>query len=267
MDSFEEAFDNATRVADQALKANKDLSKQLHGLRKASLAGNITAVKREQGRLSEALDELTQAVNDAGVAWPFDDEQEVQYLKAADGYAAELRRVASEKGLLIRERDGQMICHPFIVRIIPGERAVRIDKKKVSAIRPSHLTEVLVKAQKSPPRYRPQTFLEALYNVYQLLTRESSTRPIGGASVSVILLDNIYRLFTSRPGSAGDYSKTDFARDLYELDRSGVIRTRSGAAVSFHHASTGARSSRNLYTFVGPDGYEVKYYGIRFMEG
>ena len=132
MDSFEEAFDNATRVADQALKANKDLSKQLHGLRKASLAGNITAVKREQGRLSEALDELTQAVNDAGVAWPFDDEQEVQYLKAADGYGAELRRVASEKGLLIRERDGHLICHPFIVRIIPGERAVRIDKKKVS---------------------------------------------------------------------------------------------------------------------------------------
>ena len=96
------------------------------------------------------MDELTEAVNNVGVAWPFDDEQEVQYLKAADGYAAELRRVASEKGLVIRERDGHLICHPFIVRIIPSERAVRIDKKKVSTIRPSHLAEVLVKAQKSP---------------------------------------------------------------------------------------------------------------------
>ena len=267
MDSFEQAFENATNATDAAVKANKDLLKQLNSLRRASLKGNITAVKREQGRLSEALSKVTEAVNDASVAWSYDDGEEVQYLRADDGYAAELRRVASEKGLLIRERDGHLICHPFIVRIIPGERAVRIDKKKVSAIRPSHLTEVLVKAQKSPPRYRPQTFLEALYNVYQLLTRESSTRPIGGASVSVILLDNIYRLFTSRPGSAKDYSKTDFARDLYELDRSGVTRTRSGAAVSFHHASTGARSSRNLYTFVGPDSYEVKYYGIRFMEG
>ena len=124
MDSFEEAFDNATRVTDQALKANKDLSKQLHGLRRASQTGNITAVKREQSRLAAALDELTEAVNNVGVAWPFDDEQEVQYLKAADGYAAELRRVASEKGLLIRERDGQLICHPFIVRVIPSDRAV-----------------------------------------------------------------------------------------------------------------------------------------------
>ena len=99
--------------------------------------------------------ELTEAVNDAGVSWAFGDEEEVQYLRSDDGYAAELRRVASEKGLLIRERDGQLICHPFIVRIIPGERAVRIDKKKVSTIRPSHLTEVLVKAQSLPRAFRP----------------------------------------------------------------------------------------------------------------
>ena len=265
MDSFEEAFDNATKVTDLALKANQDLLKQLRRLRNASLAGNITAVKREQGRLSEALSKVSEAVSDASVAWSYDDGEEVQYLRADDGYAAELRRVASEKGLVIRERDGQLICHPFIVRIIPGERAVRIDKKKVSAIRPSHLTEVLVKAQKSPPRYRPQSFLEALHKVYLSLTKESSTRLIGGTGALVILLDNIYGLFTSLPGSARDYSKTDFARDLYELDRSGVTKTRSGAAVSFH-ASTGTRSTRNLYTFVGPDGHEVKYYGIRFME-
>ena len=119
MDSFEEAFDNATKVADLALKANQDLLKQLRRLRKASQDGNITAVKREQGRLSEALSKVSEAVSDASVAWSYDDGEEVQYLRADDGYAAELRRVASEKGLVIRERDGQLICHPFIVRIIP----------------------------------------------------------------------------------------------------------------------------------------------------
>ena len=266
MDSFEEAFDNATKVADLALKANQDLSKQLRRLRKASQDGNITAVKREQGRLSEALSKVSEAVSDARVAWSYDDGEEIQYLRADDGYAAELRRVASEKGLVIRERDGQLICHPFIVRIIPGERAVRIDKKKVSTIRPSHLTDVLVKAQKAPSRFRPQSFLEALHKVYLSLTKESSTRLIGGTGALVILLTDVYRLFTSLPGSGRDYTPTDFARDLYELDRSGVTQTRSGAVVSFP-ASTGARSSRNLYTFVGPDGHEVKYYGIRFMEG
>ena len=265
MDSFEEAFDKATKVADVALKANQDLLRQLRRLRRASQTGNITAVKREQSRLAATLDELTEAVNNVGVAWPFDDEEEVQYLKAADGYAAELRRVASEKGLLIRERDGHLICHPFIVRVIPSDRAVRIDRKKVSTIRPSHLADVLIKAQKSPARFRPQSFLEALHKVYLSLTKESSARLIGGTGAPVILLDNIYGLFTSLPGSSRDYSKTDFARDLYELDRSGVTKTRSGATVSFS-ASTGTRSTRNLYTFVGPNGHEVKFYGIRFME-
>ena len=39
MDSFEQAFDNATRVADVALKANQDLLKQLRRLRRASQTG------------------------------------------------------------------------------------------------------------------------------------------------------------------------------------------------------------------------------------
>ena len=152
MDSFEEAFDNATKVADVALKANQDLSEAAAPSEKGlARTGNITAVKREQSRLTAALDELTEAVNNVGVAWPFDDEQEVQYLKAADGYAAELRRVASEKGLVIRERDGQLICHPFIVRIIPvGDGQSVSTRRRFPTIRPSYLTEVLVKAQKAP---------------------------------------------------------------------------------------------------------------------
>ena len=266
MDSFEQAFDKVLTASDLAIKANQNLSTRLHTLRRASLVGRVAAVKREQESLAAALGELTEAVNKAGVAWPYDDEEEVQYLRGDDGYAAELRSVASEKGLVIRERDGQMICHPFIVSVMPSKRAVRIDRKQVSAIRPSHLADVLVKAQQSPARFLPERFLEALYNVYQAVTKESMSRPIGGTGAPVILLTEVYRLFTSLPGSSRDYTPTDFARDLYELDRSGVTKTKSGAAVSFP-ASTGARSSRNLYTFVGPDGHEVKYYGIRFMEG
>ena len=266
MESFEEAFENATSVADVALKANQNLTTQLRRLRRASQQGNVAAVKREQGRLSEALNRVAEAVRGAELAWNYGDGEELEYLRSEDGYAAELRRVASEQGLDIRERDGHLICHPAVVRIMARDRAVRIDRKKVSTIRPSHLTEILAKAQKAPARFRPQRFLEALYNVYRDLTKESSGRPIGGTGDPVILLDQIYRLFTSLPGSSRDYSKTDFARDLYELDRSGETRTRSGATLSLS-ASTGARSSRNLYTFVGPDGYEVKYYGIRFVEG
>ncbi len=266
MESFEQAFENATNVTDAALEANKDLSKRLRALKKVTENGNIAAVKREQGKLSEALNRVAEAVRGAELAWDYEDGEELEYLQSEDGYAAELIRVASEQGLDIRERDGHLICHPVVVRIMPGNRAVRIDRNRVSAIRPSHLAGFLAKKQKSRPRFPPQRFLEALYYVYSDLTKESSGRPIGGAGDPVILLDRVYRHFTSLPGSSRDYSKTDFARDLYELDRSGLTTTRSGATVSLP-ASTGARSSRNLYTFVGPDGREFKYFGIRFVEG
>ena len=263
MDSFERAFDDVTSSCDDALTATQAVLKQLRDLRKASQVGNIEVMKREQARLAEALEALSGPVDKAVNAWPYDDETEVEYLR--EGYAAELRSVALEKRLKIVERDGQLISHPSIVRILPLEKAVRIDRKKVSTIKPSHLAEVLLKSQKNPARSPPQRFLESLYTVYTALTKESSSRMIGGTSAPVIPLTSIYDLLVALPGIRRDYTPTEFARDLYQLDTSGIRTTRSGAVVSFP-ASTGARSARNLFTFVGPDGHEIKYYGIRFME-
>lgn len=263
MVSFERAFDEVENLADEAVKASRGLTRQLGRLVKASKEGNIAAMKREQVRLAETLNGLADPVNRAASAWPYDDEQEAQYFR--DGYAAELRSEAAEKGLNIIERDGNLISSPSIVRLLAGEKAVRIDRKKVSTIRPSYLADTLLKAQKNPPRSRPQPFLEALYKVYMELTRESSSRMVGGASAPVIPLSRIYALFVALPGIRRDYTATDFARDLYQLDVSGENTTRSGATVSFP-ASTGARSARNLFTFMGPDGAEVTYFGIRFIE-
>ena len=262
MDSFERAFDDVEKDAASTLKAAADLTQAARQLQKAAKDGNIAAVKRMQGRLDDMSNRLAQTVSNAVKSWPFDAEEEERYLR--DGYAVELRRVASDKGLDIHERDGQLISHPSIVQILPGTRAVRIDKKKVSTIRPSHLADILLQNQKKPVRYQPQRFLEALHWVYLQLTKDSSGRLIDGAGDPVIPLASIYRLFTSLPGSNRDYAPTDFARDIYLLDKSGLNKTKSGETVSLP-ASTGARSARDLFTFIGSDGREVKYYGIRFM--
>ena len=262
MVNFERAFEDLTSSCDAAVKASRALTSQLGQLKKASETGNITTLRRLQLSIVATLDELAAPVNEAASAWPYDDETEVEHLK--DGYAEELRRVAAEKGLNILERDGQLISHPSIVRLLPLEKAVRIDRKKVSTIKPSHLTNLLLKEQGKRPRSSPQQFIEALYKVYEALTRESS-RMIDGGSSPVILLADVYDMFVALPGVSRDYSRTDFARDLYQLETSDVKATRRGAVVSFP-ASTGARSTRNLFTFVGPDGLETKYYGIRFTE-
>ncbi len=260
-DGFEQAFDYVERAASSALDATKELQKQLRQLQKSSREGNVATLKRAQARLLEASTELTRTVESAAGSWPFDDESEVRYLD--DGYAAELQRVASGHDLDIHERDGQLICHPSTIRILAGDRAVRIDRKKVSTIRPSHLVELLRKNQNRPPRSRPEPFLKALHDVYIALVPNPPRGTTAPASGPVIPLDRIYNLFTSLPGTARDYTRTDFARDIYQLETAGVITTRAGASVSFP-ASAGTRSAKGLFTFVGPDGREVKYYGIRF---
>ncbi|MCY4629435.1 MAG: hypothetical protein OXE75_00880 [bacterium] len=258
-ESLEQAFADVEQEASSALDSTKKLQGLLRQLHKSSREGNVAALKRVQGRLREASTELTRAVEGAAGSWLLGDEEEVGYLR--EGYAAELIRVAAEQGLEIHETDGQLISHPSTVRILAGDRAVRIDRKKVSTIRPSHLVELLRKNQNRPARFRPEPFLKALHEVYTALTSGTQTPP-GGV---VIPLDRIYRLLTSLPGSQRDYSRTDFARDLYQLETAGATTTKAGARV-FFPSSTGARSARNLFTFVGGDGREVKYFAIRFEQ-
>ncbi len=266
MDSFEQAFSDTEKAAAATVASAGDLIKLAKQLQKASKEGNIAAMKRVQGRLDVTLASLGQTVANAVQSWPFRDDEEEQYLR--DGYSNELRRIAAERELEFHERDGRLISHPSIVRILPGERAVRIDKKKISTIRPSYLADVLLKNQQKPGRYQSGIFLEALYNVYLDIVREEfpDRQRLVKTGGRVVPLDRIYRLFTSLPGSSREYDRTDFARDLYILESNGPKQTRNGAAVSFP-SSTGTRRSKGLFSFVGPDGRDVEYYGLRFTEG
>ena len=264
MDSFEQAFGHTEGAAASLLKTATDMVKQARQMQKAAKDGNITALKKTQAVLDAAMQDLQQAVAIAKDSWPFPEEEEERYLW--DSYSEEFLRAAAEQDLTVHARDGQLISHPSIVRILPKERAVRIDRKKVSGIRPSSLVALLLQNQRKRARYKANAFLEALYKVYAELTKEESKgRLVPGSRGRVVPLARIYNLFTSLPGSRRDYSTTDFARDIFLLDQSGVRETKSGLVVSFP-SSTGTRSSRDVFSFVGPDGQDAKYYGVRFVQ-
>ena len=165
-------------------------------------------------------------------SWPYGEGEEQQYL--TDDYERELRMVAAEKGLDIYERDGRMIAHPSVVRVLPSSRAVRIDRKQVSTIRPSRLTDILLANQVKKPSFSASRFLESLHTVYAEITREEGVGRIPtDRQGRVVELERVYRLFTSLPGSAREYDRTDFTRDLYLLDRDGPRITSRGLQVSF----------------------------------
>ena len=264
MISFEQAFSDMEKSAASTVKSAADLTRLARALEKAAKDGNIAAAKRAQQGMNEALNALRQEVTNSVESWPFGDDEEQQYLN--EGYGQELRAVAAEKGLDIYERDGRMIAHPSVVRVLPGPRAVRIDRRQVSTIRPSRLADILLDNQRKQARFPAARFLESLYRVYAEITREEGpNRVVTGRQGRVVELERVYRLFTSLPGSDREYDRTDFTRDLYLLDRDGPKATSRGLQVSFP-ASSGTRGSRGVFSFVAPDGQAVTYYGIQFSE-
>lgn len=260
MTGWEQAFDDAERAADATLEAAQALVSEAKKLQKAARVGHIAHIRRSQGALHDALGALGRAVAEAADAWPFAEDDERQYL--AGSYSGELQRVALANGLEIHERDGQLISHPSVVRLLPGDCAVRIDRTRVSAVRPSHLVRLLLENQNKRSRHKSDRFLESLYKVYSELMREGrrDETALLEHQGPVVKLARIYDLLVALPGIRREYDKTDFARDLYMLQAHGPERTKSGARVSFH----GTRSAS--FTFVGPDGHVVNYFGVRFTE-
>ncbi len=264
MISFEQAFSDTEKAAESARRSAAGLVTRARALERAAKSGNIADIRRAQDRLDEALRALRQEVQNATSSWPFTDEEVEQYLN--EQYADELREVAGGIGLNIYERDRNLISYPSIVRMLPRENAVKVDRKKISTIRPSHLAGLLLKNQTRSSGFPSARFLESLYSVYSdIVSGEDSSGRLMKATGRVVPLARIYGLITALPGGAREYDRSDFARDLYTLDANGPRRTKRGATVSFP-SSTGARRRKDLFTFIGPEGQSAEYYGIRFSE-
>ena len=262
MPTFEQGFADSENAADSVLKALSNATTLARQLRRAAQDGNIAALRRTTERLEDSLTLIRQEIANAAGAWPFPPEAEQVYLQ--EQYAEELKEEARKKNLQMYDRDGRLIAHPSVLRVMPGERAVQINRRPMSAIRPTKIVAVLEGLQQRPPRFSPRRFLESLYVAYGELAGTSTTDrlKLGGVG-QVIPLMTIYSLFTGLPGANRDYSQLDFASDLYSLEESGVKEVRSGARISF---PSSARSSRAI-SFVGPDGEPVIYYGIQFTGG
>jgi hypothetical protein len=80
-----------------------------------------------------------------------------------------------------------------------------------------------------------------------------------------VRLVDVWSVLTLLPGQQRDYSRAEFARDLYLLDSSGVATGKSGRTLRWH-ASSGTRGSGTLAT-VAKTGQQQLYWGISFTDG
>ena len=267
MPTFEQGFADAENAADSVLTTLGEVSKLARQLRKEARDGNIAGVRRSAERLQDGLNLIMQEVANALDAWPFTPEEEQMYLR--DQYHGELIEEARKKNLQIFYRDGNLVAHPSIIRVMPVDRKVQINRTETLKIRPTKIATDLEALQKRTRR-NPQTFLEDLYRAYVRLTsiRQSDAMEFGAAG-QVVQLKRIYddiSLYTRLSGARLEYTLLDFAQDLYSLEDSDIRQTRTGARVSFP-ASTGTRGTSGTISFVGPNGESILYYGIQFTGG
>ena len=76
------------------------------------------------------------------------------YLASGD-YAKELLATAAAAGVAMFEEDERLLCYPSLVRVLPGDAAVEVDRVRDRKVRPSVLIAALAAAQQRAPRFRP----------------------------------------------------------------------------------------------------------------
>ena len=187
---------------------------------------------------------------------------EASYLAGKD-FRQELLTTAQQMGVNLYEHDGYLFSYPVLLKILHKERAVSIDRIRESRLRPSVLVKRLKEVQNKPLRFKPQTFLEMLYTAYSIVVAGRGKHLIGKGTVIPLL--ELYLLLTLLPWQASEYTRQEFGRDVYLLDKIGTITTKNDHRANFH-ASTGVRDVSKTLTVIAQGGREKTYYGISFVK-
>jgi len=257
--SLEQALAKTESDADAVLKAATNAVGSLKKFRSAAKTGNLRELRRSMEAAEQAILALRERLTAARDGWNFDEET---YFSSSAFYR-EVLDVAGQRGLKIFEQDDRLYCYPLLIRVLPGERAILIDKTKERRLRPSVLVDRLKDLQNRPVRFRSENFLDSLSSAYLIAVKtRGKDRLVTGAVVPLL---EIYNLFTLLPGQPKEYPTQEFARDLYLVDQSGVMNTKNGWTLSLHPAR-GTETARKVFSIVTKEGEVKRYYGISFTQ-
>jgi hypothetical protein len=224
-------------------------------VRLAAETGTVRDIPAALSTAATAARGAAEAADRLRGAWRFD----VEDWFASGEYAKELLASAAEAGVTAFESDERILCYPVIVQVAAGDTSVVVDKRKERGVRPSVVVAHLRSLQQREPKFKPEAFIESLAAAYDLVIASKQMRL--GAPVK---LADVHAVLTLMPGMARDYTKPEFARDVYLLDQSGIVTTRRGRRMSLP-ASALTRSAGVLRT-VTRTGQSKDYAGISFEE-
>jgi hypothetical protein len=255
--ALEGALAGTQRASDAALKAAAAVTRDLRNASGRARTGQIRELRKALVSAQTAASELAEATRKLSDGFDLDEQEHL----ASGAYTKELLAVAQARGVTIFEEEDRLLCYPSLLRILPGDAAVEIDKVRERRIRPSVLVDLLAATQQRAPRFKPEAFLDSLRAGYELVVAGEQKKPDG-----VVRLVDVWSVLTMLPGQRGQYTRQEFARDLYLLDQTGVISTARSPRELRWSASTGTKGAGVLVT-VARSGQRQYYWGVSFTLG
>ncbi len=257
-DGLETSLEAIERAAETALRGVTATMRELKRALAAARTGQVRDLRKALTAAQAAADGLAAETCSLGAAFDFD---ERAYL-ASGGFVKELLAEAAAHGLAIVEGDDdRLLCYPSLLRVLPGDAAIEIDKVRDRRLRPSVLVGVLSRAQERGVRFKAEQFLDSVRAAYELHVAAEGKR-----ADAVVRLVDIWSVLTMLPGQRTQYSRQEFARDLYLLDQSGITRTERSPRELHWSASTGTKGA-GVLTTVARNGREQLYWGVSFTTG
>jgi hypothetical protein len=253
--TLEDALDAVERDADSAIRALGAALKAAKKAKSAAAVGQIRDIQQAMDAAASLASEAAAVVDDLRAGWRFD----VAEWFASGEYVKELLAAAAEAGVKAFEADERILCYPAIVQVSAVDTTVVVDKQKDRRIRPSVVVRHLAALQERPPKFKPEAFIETLAAAYDYVVGAKAMR----SGVPAKLID-VHKVLTLLPGAARDYTRQEFARDIYLLDQAGVIDVKDGRRMSLP-ASALTRGGGGLTT-VARSGQTKLYVGVAFAE-
>ena len=252
--TLEDTLAATERSVEIAIKAATLAASTLKRALAGARTGQVRDLRKALAAAASAANSLADQAGQAAAGFDFDEQA---YL-ASGGLVRELLAAGQQRGVAMFQEDDLLLCYPSLVRVVPAEAAVEIDKVRDRRLRPSVLIDRLARNQDRAPRFKAEAFLESLRTGYELVVARDHKKVDG-----IVRLVEIWGVLTVLPGQGGRYSKQEFARDLYLLDQSGVTSTSRSPRELRWSASTGTKGAGMLVT-VSRSGQQQRYWGVSF---
>src|SRR5258708_6161947 len=137
--TFEATVGATEREVEGALRTATSTVRELKRALAAARTGQVRDLRKALAAAQSSAAGLADECRALAEGFDFDEQA---YLSSG-AYVKELLAAAEARGLAIVEDDDRLLCYPSLLRVLPGDAAIEVDKVRDRRLRPSVLVAAL----------------------------------------------------------------------------------------------------------------------------